>query len=142
MMDRIAILDFGAQYTQLIARRVREQQCFAEIVPATVSPERVRADGVLRVVVEAPKGSTVKLTYDPELRTFCVSRGFPMGTAYPYDWGFIPSTKAEDGDPLDVLVIHDAGTYPGLALRCRPIGVLEVLQNSNGKKERNDRENS
>ena len=97
------------------------------------------ADSALRVVVEAPKGSTVRLAYDAELGTFCVSRGFPMGIAYPYDWGFIPSTKAEDGDPLDVLVIHDAATYPGLVLRCKPIGVLEVLQITDGSEERNDR---
>jgi inorganic pyrophosphatase len=50
-----------------------------------------------------------------------------------------PSTKAEDGDPVDVLVIHDAKTYPGVVLRCKPIGVLEVAQKSNGKAERNDR---
>jgi inorganic pyrophosphatase len=61
------------------------------------------------------------------------------GLSYPYDWGFIPSTKAEDGDPLDVLVIHDAQTYPGVVLRCRPVGILEVEQKKKGKKERNDR---
>ena len=54
-------------------------------------------------------------------------------------WGFIPSSRAEDGDPLDVLIIHDAGTYPGLLLRCKPIGILEVLQTSKGREERNDR---
>ena len=53
--------------------------------------------------------------------------------------GPIPSTKAEDGDPLDVLIIHDAATYPGLVLTCKPIGMLEVLQSSKGKKEQNDR---
>jgi hypothetical protein len=51
----------------------------------------------------------------------------------------IPSTKADDGDPLDVLIIHDAATYPGLVLRCTPVGVLEVEQSSKGKQERNDR---
>ncbi|WOH53610.1 inorganic diphosphatase [Bradyrhizobium sp. sBnM-33] len=61
------------------------------------------------------------------------------GLTYPYDWGFIPSTKADDGDPVDVLVIHETGTYPGLVLRCRPIGVLEVLQTTRRKKNRNDR---
>ena len=62
------------------------------------------------------------------------------GLTYPYDWGFIPSTKAEDGDPLDVLVIHGAQTYPGVVLRCRPVGILEVEQKKKGKaKERNDR---
>jgi Inorganic pyrophosphatase len=54
-------------------------------------------------------------------------------------WGFIPSTKAEDGDPLDVLIVHDAATYPGLVLKCKPIGVLEVVQSSKDGNERNDR---
>jgi inorganic pyrophosphatase len=61
------------------------------------------------------------------------------GLTYPYDWGFVPSTEAEDGDPLDVLVIHDAGTYPGLILRCKPIGVLEVVQITKRERGRNDR---
>jgi inorganic pyrophosphatase len=61
------------------------------------------------------------------------------GLSYPYDWGFIPSTRAEDGDPLDALIIHDAATYPGLVLTCRPVGVLEIVQAADGKKERNDR---
>src|SRR6187431_1276403 len=56
------------------------------------------------------------------------------GLAYPYDWGFIPSTKAEDGDPLDVLILHDAKTYPGVVLRCKPIGILEVEQSSRAKR--------
>jgi inorganic pyrophosphatase len=63
----------------------------------------------------------------------------PVGLTYPYDWGVIPSTEAEDGDPLDVLIIHDAATFPGLVLRCKPIGILELVQIQKGKKERNDR---
>lgn len=54
-------------------------------------------------------------------------------------WGFIPSTKAEDGDPLDVLIVLDAATYPGLVLSCTPVGVLEVVQSEKRKKTRNDR---
>jgi inorganic pyrophosphatase len=61
------------------------------------------------------------------------------GLTYPYDWGFVPSTEAEDGDPLDVFMIHDVATYPGPILRCKPIGVLEVVQIKKDKKERNDR---
>ena len=53
--------------------------------------------------------------------------------------GAVPSTKAEDGDPLDVLIVHDAATYPGLVLKCKPIGVLEVVQSSKDGSERNDR---
>jgi inorganic pyrophosphatase len=90
-------------------------------------------------VVETPRGSRAKLEFDPKLGAFTLAKPLLAGLTYPYDWGFIPSTKAQDGDPLDVLIIHDAATYPGLVLQCKPIGVLEVLQSSNGKKERNDR---
>src|ERR1700730_6026825 len=93
----------------------------------------------IHAVVETPRGSHCKLEFDPKLRAFTLAKPLLAGLTYPYDWGFIPSTRAEDGDPLDVLVIHDAATYPGLILRCVPIGVLEVLQTSKGGKERNDR---
>ncbi|MDB5091809.1 MAG: inorganic pyrophosphatase [Mucilaginibacter sp.] len=73
-------------------------------------------------VVETPRGSTCKLDFDSELQAFTLAKPLMAGLAYPYDWGFVPSTKAEDGDPLDVLVIHDAQTYPGVVLRCRPVG--------------------
>lgn len=90
-------------------------------------------------VVETPRGSRAKLEFDQKLRAFTLAKPLLTGLSYPYDWGFIPSTKAEDGDPLDVLIVHDAATYPGLILRCRPLGVLEIIQTKKGKKERNDR---
>jgi inorganic pyrophosphatase len=93
----------------------------------------------INAVVETPRGSHCKLEYDPKHRAFTLAKPLLAGLTYPYDWGFIPSTEAEDGDPLDVLMIHDAATYPGLILRCKPIGVLEVLQINKGEKERNDR---
>jgi inorganic pyrophosphatase len=95
--------------------------------------------GHVHAVVETPRGSRAKLEFDPKLGAFTLANPLLAGLTYPYDWGFIPSTKAEDGDPLDVLIIHDAATYPGLVLTCKPIGVLEVLQSSKGMKERNDR---
>src|SRR6476469_5762267 len=95
--------------------------------------------GLVHAVVETPRGSRCKLEYDTKLRAFTLAKPLLVGLTYPYDWGFIPSTKAEDGDPLDVLVIHDAATYPGLVLRCKPIGVLEVLQITDSSEERNDR---
>jgi inorganic pyrophosphatase len=90
-------------------------------------------------VVETPRGSHAKLEYDPKLGVFTLAKPLLVGLTYPYDWGFIPSTKADDGDPADVMIVHDAATYPGLVLRCRPIGILEVVQTKKGKKERNDR---
>src|SRR5258708_11822476 len=94
---------------------------------------------LVHAVVETPRGSRCKLEFDTKLRAFTLAKPLLVGLTYPYDWGFIPSTKAEDGDPLDILIIHDAGTYPGLVLRCKPIGVLEVLQSTKSSKERNDR---
>ena len=102
-------------------------------LPTWADKEHVHA------VVETPRGSRCKLEFDPKLKVFTLSKPLLAGLTYPYDWGFVPSTKAEDGDPLDVLIIHDAATYPGLVLRCKPIGVLRVLQTSKGKSERNDR---
>ena len=90
-------------------------------------------------VVETPRGSRAKLEFDPKLRVFTLSKPLLVGLTYPYDWGFIPSTKAGDGDPVDVLIIHDAATYPGLVLHCKPVGVLELVQTKKGRKERNDR---
>jgi len=94
----------------------------------------------IHVVIETPRGSAAKLKFDPELKVFTLSKSLILGLTYPYDWGFIPSTRGEDGDPIDALVLHDAATAPGLVLKCKIIGVLEVLQKEQGKKDiRNDR---
>jgi inorganic pyrophosphatase len=102
-------------------------------LPAWADRDHVHA------IIETPRGSRAKFEYDPKLRTFTLSKPLIAGLTYPYDWGFIPSTEADDGDPLDVLVIHEAATYPGVVLICKPIGLLEVIQRKKGKKERNDR---
>jgi inorganic pyrophosphatase len=75
----------------------------------------------IHAVVETPRGSRCKLAFDPKLKVFTLLKPLLAGLTYPYDWGFVPSTKAEDGEPLDVLIIHDAATYPGLVLRCKPM---------------------
>ena len=96
--------------------------------------------GALHVVVETPAGSRVKLKYAPTLGTFTVSRPLTLGVTYPFDWGFVPSTHAADGDPVDAMILSDAPTYPGVVVCCRSLAVLEVEQNSKrGGRERNDR---
>jgi inorganic pyrophosphatase len=97
-------------------------------------------NGAVHAVVEAPKGTSVKPKYDPKLGMFTISRGLPLGLSYPFDWGFVPSTRAPDGDPLDVLILHDEKTWPGVLLACQPLGVVEMDQDDqDGKRQKNDR---
>jgi len=105
-------------------------------------PERLSAtdgDGKIQVVIETPKGSRNKYAFDEEQKIFALTKVLPAGMAFPYDFGFIPSTKAEDGDATDVLVLMDEPAFPGCLLKCRVIGVIEGQQGKKKKGERNDR---
>jgi inorganic pyrophosphatase len=101
----------------------------------------LREDGAVNVVVESPRGSSAKFKYDPQNGVFMLSRPLPSGLVYPHDWGFIPSTRMADGDPLDAMVLWEGVSYPGVVIPCRLIGVLQVEQNrkSSPGRERNDR---
>jgi inorganic pyrophosphatase len=97
-------------------------------------------DGALHVVVETPRGSHAKLKYSAELKTFVLSRVLALGVTYPFDWGFVPSTRAPDGDPVDAMVLSSVSTSPGVVVCCRPLAVLQVEQKAkDGGRERNDR---
>ncbi len=78
----------------------------------------------VEIVVEVPKGSRNKYEIDHATGVIRLDRQLFTATRYPADYGFIPDTLAEDGDPLDVLVLLDEPTFPGCRVRCRPIGVL------------------
>jgi inorganic pyrophosphatase len=91
------------------------------------------------VVIETPKSSPNKLTFEPRLGTFVLKGVLPAGAVFPFDFGFVPSTRAEDGDPLDVLVLMDAPVFPGCVVPSRLIGVIEAEQSEDGETERNDR---
>jgi inorganic pyrophosphatase len=95
---------------------------------------------VLNVVIETPQRSRGKYAYDKDSGLFELSKIMPAGMEFPYDFGFVPGTKAQDGDPLDVLVFLDVCVPVGCLLRCRPIGVIEAKQTEeDGKSTRNDR---
>ena len=90
------------------------------------------------VVIETPKGSPNKLAFEPRYGTFVLKGVLPARAVFPFDFGFVPSTRAEDGDPLDVLVLMDAPVFPG-CVPSRLIGVIEAEQTEDGATERNDR---
>jgi len=94
---------------------------------------------MLRVVIETPKGSRNKFAFNKKEHIFELKTVLPAGMTFPHDFGFVPSTKADDGDPIDVLVLMDEPAFPGCILTCRPIGVIEGLQGNKKKNERNDR---
>jgi inorganic pyrophosphatase len=98
-------------------------------------------DGVALIVIETPRGSGNKLTYDPDLGAFKLDRVLPAGMTFPFDFGFIPQTIAEDGDPLDVIVLLDSPAYHGCVVPSRLVANLEAEQRDAGseKWERNDR---
>ena len=93
----------------------------------------------INVVIETPKGSRNKFAFDEKRKIFELKKVLPVGMAFPYDFGFVPSTKAEDGDPTDVLVLMDEPAFPGCLLQCRVIGVIEGKEGTKRKKVRNDR---
>jgi inorganic pyrophosphatase len=96
-------------------------------------------DDCVMVVIETPKGSPNKLAFDPRLGAFVLKGVLPAGAVFPFDFGFVPSTRADDGDPLDVLVLMDAPVFPGCVVPSRLIGVIEAEQSEDGETERNDR---
>jgi inorganic pyrophosphatase len=94
---------------------------------------------LLRVVIETPKRCRNKFAFNPKEHIFELKKVLPAGMTFPYDFGFVPSTVADDGDPVDVLVLMDEPAFPGCALTCRPIGVIEGEQGEKKETERNDR---
>jgi inorganic pyrophosphatase len=95
--------------------------------------------GQINAIIETPKSSRNKYAYDEKTDTFKLKRALPAGMVFPFDFGFIPSTIAEDGDPMDILVLTDAPTFPGCLVECLVLGIIKVEQEDDGRKVRNDR---
>lgn len=94
---------------------------------------------LLQVVIETPRGSRNKYSFDEQQHVFILKAALPAGMVFPYDFGFVPRTIGGDGDPLDVLVLMDEPAFPGCALLARLVGVMESEQIENGEINRNDR---
>ncbi len=82
---------------------------------------------LVRVIIEIPKNSSNKYEYDGELGVFRLDRALYSPMHYPGDYGFIPGTLAEDGDPLDIIVMVDEPSFTGCLMEVRPLGVLKMV---------------
>jgi inorganic pyrophosphatase len=101
----------------------------------------IRNNGLIVAVIETPSGSGNKVKFDPELSAYRLDRVLPAGMVFPFEFGFIPRTVAEDGDPLDVIVLLDSPVQTGTVVLTRLIGIIEGEQQDRGSRtwERNDR---
>jgi len=97
------------------------------------------SSGELNVVIETPRNSRHKYKYDEELGLVRLDKVMPTGTVFPFDFGFLPSTRAEDGDPLDVLVLIEEPLAVGCVVLTRLIGVIQARQTEKNETIRNDR---
>src|SRR5690348_1528978 len=92
-----------------------------DIDPGPACPE------LARTIAQLPKNSSNKYEYDGKLGVFRLDRTLYSAVHFPGDYGFIPGTLAEDGDPLDVITLVDGASYPGVLMMVRPVGVLLMV---------------
>ena len=98
-----------------------------------------KESGHLNAIIDTPKGSRNKFKYDEQLGLFKLSGMLPVGSVFPFDFGYIPSTRADDGDALDILVLMDEPAFTGCLVPAKLIGVIEAEQTEEHKTTRNDR---
>jgi len=95
--------------------------------------------GLVNVVVETPAGSRNKFRFDEKRGLFLLHKLLPAGARFPFDFGFVPGTRAEDGDALDVMVLGEEPTFTGCLVTVRLLGSIEARQTEKGSTIRNDR---
>ena len=93
----------------------------------------------LEIIIETPKGSRNKYKYNHKKDFFKLNKILPVGFSFPFDFGIIPETKGEDGDPLDIILITQQSTFTGCHIDCRIVGGIKAEQTEDGKTIRNDR---
>ncbi|MEY2856228.1 MAG: inorganic pyrophosphatase [Cyanobacteriota bacterium] len=91
------------------------------LIPAQPKP------GIINVLIEIPGGSKNKYEFDKDMNAFALDRVLFASVKYPYDYGFVPNTLADDGDPLDGMVMMDEPTFAGCVIAARPIGMLLMI---------------
>jgi len=97
------------------------------------------ANALVSIAIETPKESRLKFKLDNDTGSYKVDRVLPKGLRFPFNFGFVPETRAADGDPTDVLLILDETLFPGCRLDCRLLGVMCAEQTEKGQVYRNDR---
>jgi inorganic pyrophosphatase len=113
--------------------------------PTRLNPIDRRHPGTVNAVIETPGGSRNKFKYEETLGFYALSGVLPEGMVFPHAFGFVPRTRAANGDPEDILIIMliimimDEPTFTGCVVPARLLGVMEAEQTEKGKTERNDR---
>jgi inorganic pyrophosphatase len=120
-LGKFILLVVAIAYFPKIDKNLREMTMDLHKIPP--QPK----EGVLNVLIEIPAGSKNKYEFDKELGAFALDRVLYSAVQYPYDYGFIPNTLADDGDPLDGLVMMDQPTFPGCIIPARPLGMLLMI---------------
>jgi inorganic pyrophosphatase len=121
-------------------RSVSETNRKGERMDLTAIDHRLEPDqGICRVVIETPKGSYSKYTWDRSVEAFELSGLLPAGMSFPLNFGMIPSSLSDEGDPLDILVIGDEAAVVGCVVDVRILGAIKANQTERGRTYRNDR---
>jgi len=95
--------------------------------------------GHVNAIIDTPRGSRNKYKYDEKNLMFKLGGVLPLGAVFPFDFGYIPSTKADDGDPLDIMILMDEPAFVGCLVPAKLIGVIEAEQTEGQQTTRNDR---
>jgi len=93
-------------------------------------PSLVKGSGgdLVHAIIETPRNTRVKYAFEPDFGVSKLKMVLPDGLQWPYDYGFIPQTLADDGDPLDVLVLGDFPTFTGCLIECRLLGLVRLVK--------------
>jgi inorganic pyrophosphatase len=111
-------------WPRIPADRIVQLAGISEPVPTGPADSEDLAAGAVQVVIEVPRGSRNKYEFDHERHVLHLDRRLFSATVYPADYGFVPDTLAEDGDPLDALVLLEEPVFPGCWVSARPIGIF------------------